>query len=292
MTLKRGIFMSLPTLNNSLPTLFGLHRGALLIGAIQRLTQPPQAAYLELGLEVQPEGFASGTLPDGGRVILDLTTAALVYASSGKIRTSFPLQNKSQASLFAELFGDLAAGELAGVLPQGDSLFARVSQGTTERGSRYRPPKREILLDETPIQVDAQIARNYLEAVQAIYTGIARFQAHVGGLKTPLVVWPEHFDLSTLMFVGNVVDESQPHLNFGFAPFSDGIEYPYLYAYGYPYRPQSQAPTLPAGTHWHTEGWTGAVLPYEVIAGQADSVAFIEASCMAIYREVRSIVAA
>ena len=282
--------MSLPKLDHSLPTLHGLHRGALLIGAIQRLTQLAQPVYLELGLDVQAYGLASGPLPEGGRLKLDLAKAELAYQSTGRGTTSFSLQNKSQASLFNDVFGALAAGELRRSLPPGESLFERVSQGIADRGGRYRPPRREVLMDESPIQIDLQTAQDYQEALQAIFTGIARFQAHITGLRTPLVVWPEHFDLSSLMFLGTEIDESKPHLNFGFAPFSDGIEYPYLYVYGYPYRRDYRAPKLPAGTHWHTQGWTGAVLPYGEIARQVDAVSFIETSCMAICREVRPIV--
>jgi hypothetical protein len=276
--------MTLPRLDNWTETSFGLHRGALLLGALQRLTQPPQPSYLELGLQVVTNGLAAGLLPGGGRVVLDFNAGSLLYSPPSGAEVSFPLNGSSQAQIFAGLFGVLAQGELSGLLPAGSSLAERVSAGITARGKRYRPPRPETLWDETRIRLDAQTVRGYLEVLQLVFTAIARFRARLTGMQTPLVVWPEHFDLSTLWFQGAAIDESQAHLNFGFAPFSDGLPTPYLYAYAYPYPQHYDPPALPVGARWHTQGWTGVVLPYEVIAAQPDPAAFVEEACQTIYR--------
>jgi len=109
-------------------------------------------------------------------------------------------------------------------------------------------------------------------------------------MRTPLVVWPEHFDMSTLLFAGNEIDEGKPHLNFGFAPFSDGLERPYLYAYAYPYPDSYDPPALPKGARWHTQGWTGVLLPYEEIASQQNSQGFVEESCLFIYQGLQKLI--
>jgi hypothetical protein len=275
--------MTLPRLDHWSETSFGLHRGALLLGALQRLTQPPQPAYLELGLQMVRNGLAAGRLPGGGRVVLDFTGGSLVYAPASGAEVSFPLHGSTQAQIFAGLFGVLAQGELSALLPDKPQLAERVSAGIATHGTRYRPPRPEGLWDETRIELDAGTSRAYLEILQLVYTAIARFRARLSGMQTPLVVWPEHFDLSTLWFLGAAIDESQAHLNFGFAPFSEGLPDPYLYAYAYPYPPHYDPPALPAGARWHTQGWTGVVLPYEAIAAQTDPAAFVEEACQAIY---------
>jgi Family of unknown function (DUF5996) len=275
--------MTLPRLDHWTETSFGLHRGALLLGALQRLTQPPRPAYLELGLQMVPNGLATGSLPAGGRVVLDLNAGSLVYSPASGAEASFPLNGSSQAQIFAGLFGVLSQGELSGLLPDGPSLAERVSAGIASRGERYRPPRPETLWDETRIKLDAQSAHTYLEVLQLVFTAIARFRARLTGMQTPLIVWPEHFDLSTLWFQGASIDESQAHLNFGFAPFSDGLPNPYLYVYAYPYPQHYDPPALPAGARWHTQGWTGVVLPYDAIAVQSDPAAFVEEACQAIY---------
>jgi hypothetical protein len=275
--------MVLPKLDHWSETSFGLHRGALLLGALQRLTQPPQPAYLELGLRIVRNGLAADSLPGGGQVMLDFTGGSLVYAPPSGAEVSFPLHGSTQAQVFSGLFGVLSQGKLAELLPQGPDLAERVSAGIAARGKRYRPPRPETLWDETNIKLDAQTSRAYLVVLQLVFTAIARFRARLAGMQTPLVVWPEHFDLSTLWFQGAAIDESQAHLNFGFAPFSEGLPDPYLYAYAYPYPQHFDPPALPAGARWNTQGWTGAVLPYEIIAAQSDPAAFVEEACQVIY---------
>lgn len=283
--------MSLAKLENWLITAHGLHKGALLLGVLQRLTQPPQPAYLELGLRVQKNGFSTGKLPSGGQVALDLLAGSLLYRQADGRQVQFPLNDHSQADVFQQLFGTLSTGELAAVIPSspGMDLFGCVSQAITSRGGRYRPPKRELFLDESRIQIDPRTSEQYLQVVQMVFTGLARFLAQHGGLKTPLVTWPEHFDISSLLFIGSEIDESQPHLNFGFAPFSEGIDTPYLYAYAFPYPESYQTPVLPDGTYWHTKGWTGAVLTYDAIAARPDPIGFIEASSEAIFISLRAL---
>lgn len=278
--------MTLPKLENWNQTAAGLHRGAQLLAALQRLTQNPQPACLELGLKVQPQGLFTGQLPAGGRVYLDFETPGLVYKGAGQKPVSFPLSGRSQADVFGDLFGRLAEGELNEMLPSGEDLFERVSSGIESRGGRYRAPQRAMLLDETPMEIDPQTSRDYWMSLLQIFNGIARFKAGLRGMQTPLVVWPHGFDLSTLWFAGNEIEERQPHTNFGFSPRSEGIETPYLYAYAYPYPARFDPPALPEGAYWHTRGWTGAVFPYDVIAAQADAAGFVEATCTSLYQEL------
>ena len=265
-------------------TVTGLHKGAQLLGAVQRLTQDPLPAYLELGLDLTATGLTSSELPGGVRVALDFTAGSLMIKTPQGTGTTISLSGASQAEAFAALFETLSESALAGVIPEGGTLFERVSTGITERGGRYQAPQKSQLANETPIVINSQAAGQYLDAVQNAFDGLARLRARLLGLMTPLVVWPEHFDLSMLWFTGSEIDENRPHLNFGFAPYSSGLEFPYLYAYAYPYPNQYQPPDLPDGAHWHTEGWTGMVLPYDSVAQAAHPDVQIEADMSLIYR--------
>jgi hypothetical protein len=268
-------------------TAHGLHRCAALLDALQRLTQPPLPAYLELGLQVLPQGLSTGALPEGGRVMLDFSAGSLSYIRSEENKFSLPINGRSQSDLFADLFGMLASGELKGVLPPGEDLFERVSRGITARGGRYPEPRREKLLDTAPIAVSPAESAAYGQVLQAVFTGIARFLARLIERKSPLVVWPHGFDMSSLVCAGVEIDENRPHLNFGFAPFSSGFEFPYLYAYAYPI-PDGFAPAgLPEGARWNTEAWTGVLMEYQQIAGQTDIPGSVDAACRAIYRGLR-----
>jgi hypothetical protein len=278
--------MTLPGFDaGALPTLEGLHRGALLLKGLQILTQSPQPAYLDQALHVQPGGPVSGLLPAGGRVQLDLAGGCLVYHAAGGSSAAIPMAGRAQAAVFDELFGRLAERELTGILPAEGSVAARVMAAMQATGRRV-PPHTQ-LFDETVITIDPQVAQNYHQALDTIFTGLARFRAHLRGTLTPIVLWPHHFDLSTLWLPGRAIDDDAPHLNFGFAPFSAGIDEPYLYAYAYPYPAHYNPPAMPTGAHWHTTGWTGAVLPYTVIAVQANPITFIETTCQALFTSLQ-----
>jgi len=75
----------------------------------------------------------------------------------------------------------------------------------------------------------------------------------------PVRVWPHHFDIGTLIPLLGPVGE-EPSVGVGMSPGDHTYPEPFWYVTAWP-RPEN--PTLPrlAGKgHWHTEGWTGAVL--------------------------------
>lgn len=277
----------LSNLDNAHPTMQNLHTAARLLGAVRLLVFERRANYLELGLKITPDGLSTDMLPSGGEVTLDFRRLALVYQPADGDAATLSISGRSQAVLLESLLAAIHARELAGIVPDPAGVSYTAAMFSAVEGFVNRiKPKRDDLSDTMPLQFDAQAARDYADALYAIFTGVARFRARLDGSQSPVVVWPEHFDLSFLWFAAEP-DEHHPHLNFGFAPYSAGIDYPYLYAYAYPYPAQYDPPALPAGARWHTEGWTGVVLPYDEIAQRQNSELYVEASCEAIYRALR-----
>lgn len=70
--------------------------------------------------------------------------------------------------------------------------------------------------------------------------------------SAPLRLWPHHFDLARLL---SFPDEKSVGL--GFSPGDPSYGEPYWYVSPWPY--PADLPVLTLG-HWHTTGWTGAVL--------------------------------
>ena len=89
-------------------------------------------------------------------------------------------------------------------------------------------------------------------------------------------VWPHHFDLATLIVLGGEGEDTRS-VGVGFTPGDGGIAQPYFYVTPWPYPDPGDLPDLPVG-HWHTEGWTGAVLPGSEVDGEATAAAFLEAA--------------
>ncbi len=280
----------LPSLINAQPTIQSLHTVARLLGALRLLVNERQPNYLELGLKPVPQGLSTDLFPNGGEVILDFERLILEYRPADGAAMGLPLSGATQATLLETILSTIHARELVAIVPQhssGQSYTDAMFQAADRFVNRIKP-KREHVSDATPLVFKAQDAADYAKALYAVFTGIARFHARLNGSMTPAVVWPEHFDLSFLWFAGQP-DEAHPHLNFGFAPYSTGIDYPYFYAYAYPYPAQYGTPKLPPGARWNTDGWTGMVLPYSEIVKQDDAEAYVEAACALTFRSLRAL---
>lgn len=284
--------MSLPALMQDWDnTIRGLHLAAQVLGAARIVALPHDPLWLELALKPVTAGLSTDRLSAGGEVVLSFGRAALVYYGAGGEQV-IPLHGTTQRGLLDALLPLLADHDL----PQ--------LQSSSAVGTRYSASAQDNLLDslrdtihekghtllaqDTPeqheaITINAETARDYGVALNAVFGGMARFRAHLKGHMSPIVVFSEHFDLSTLWFVEGDMDEHKAHLNFGFAPFSSGLPRPYLYAYAYPYPPDAVFPPLPAPARWHFEGWTGVVVDYDALTSSDNPEAVIEALCEGIY---------
>jgi hypothetical protein len=279
----------LPTLETAQPTIRNLHTAAIPLKAVRMLTLDRQPNFTHLGLKIVPNGVSTDMLPTGGEITLDFRQLALIYQPASGSTITLPISGRTQVDLLEALLQAIYPDELAAIIPhnEGESYTEAMFKAAPGLVNRSQP-KRTELSDTTSLTFDAQAGRDYADALYSVFTGVARFHARLSGSVTPAVVWPEHFDLSFLWFADQP-DEQHPHLNFGFAPYSTGIDAPYLYVYAYPYPAQYAAPKLPIGARWNTEGWTGVVLPYAEIARQADPAAYVEASCVAIFRSLRAL---
>lgn len=92
--------------------------------------------------------------------------------------------------------------------------------------------------------------------------------AHSGA--SPVRCWPHHFDIATRLEPekGGVYS-----IGAGMMPGDSEIPEPYWYVTPWPVPDRAALPTLASG-RWHTEGWTGAVLPASSMTrGSADAQA-------------------
>lgn len=276
--------MALPCLKAWTETAQSLHQAAQLIGALRMLLLEPVPNYLELGLKIVPAGLSSDILPGRGEVTLSFQTGSLDYRRGDGRLTRIPVNGQTQASLLQALLEAMQDDDLVLVL---DKTRPEEMIGVFLAGLRSRQhplhDQHAHLTGMTPLRVDPASGREYAEALYRIFTAVACFRSRLVGPMTPTVVWTEHFDLSMLWFGNPDMDDHQPHMNFGFAPFSPGFERPYLYAYAYPYPANFVLPDLPPPARWHQDGWMGVVVDYDEIATQPDPEGFIEQIYLEIF---------
>ena len=129
----------------------------------------------------------------------------------------------------------------------------------------------------------AEQASELARVFNSVSAAMSAFRAGIREETSPIQLWPHHFDLSMLWLPGSKVAGQDPdneeyadqQLNFGFTLGDEGIPEPYFYVTAYPLPEALPALSLPAGTTWRTNGFNGAVLPYQELARNADPTAYL-----------------
>ena len=121
----------------------------------------------------------------------------------------------------------------------------------------------------TPAPAFAEMARWFadahllLEAVRAVEPA-----------ASPVRCWPHHFDLAVLLTLDpDAAPEKARSIGVGMEPGDGSYAEPYWYVTPWPYPEHPTLPPLDGGGHWHTEGWTGAVLTARALVGEGRAAA-------------------
>lgn len=282
--------MPLPALENFEANIHQVHQAMMLFGVINHQTLEKQANWLHMATQAHSYGFVTQTYPKGGRLVLNTDEGAVIYYRGNGENLSFPLKDHTQKSLFEAILSAMAEDELAGYFDDlaGDSLPEKLLGKIHAKNLEKLPDVLAEHCGEDNLTYDISAIQDYMQAVNTIFTGIARWRGRISGHLSPIVVWAEHFDLSTIYFANPKMDEYKSHINIGFAPFTaDVFERPYLYAYAYPYKESYTIPALEAPLKWETEAYTGIYVAYDDIVGQDEY--FVEALAGKIFTAMQSV---
>ena len=244
---EEEIDMTLPSLSNWETTRDALHQITQIVGAVRVACADPLPNDLHYSVDVTAAGISSTRMRCGGELNFDFAALQLAFVRGGKTVFTLDAHGLSQTSLMQRLlaiFGDC-----------GYSI----------------DPSLKHITNETEFNVDRELAINYLQVLDAVFTALARFRGKLSGFLTPLVVWPHHFDLAFIWFPSDRTDEhSAPQIAFGFAPFSSGLDRPYVYAYAWSEPTGYVQVPLDAPAQAVSEGYTGLYASYDALHGCVD----------------------
>ena len=250
---SRNIVPPQDVLNATCDLLRGAKRPVIIVGHGARFQMEPVVALAEkLKAPVITTPF-----PAAGQSLeltLDLTTHQLIISSSDGWSATLSLNGQSAAGLCRRINTTLAA---AGIELEPDLL-------ADFKGKNLLP------YDITAIARFRRVI-NWVDSV---------FKTFKGGLReetSPVLILPHHMDIAMNWFYGRLVPGVDPadeesadeQMNFGFVTGDSSIPDAYFYATAYPAPNYWTEFDPPVSAYWHTEGWTGAVLPYSSLAASA-----------------------
>ncbi|MBE2224464.1 MAG: hypothetical protein IAF02_23185 [Anaerolineae bacterium] len=245
------------SLERWLPTRDTIHSYAQVIGKVRRTLSPPQKHWWHCSLHTTATGLTTTPIFVNNLVIelqLDFCEHRLLISTNQGERLEIPLEGQSPAEFCTEVCDALASWE---IYPDSSLLkFADDIEG------RY----------------DTTAVATFWTAFSQIDAIFKTFKASLREETSPVQLWPHHFDLALLWLSGRLIPGQDPanaeyadeQMNFGFVTGDGGIPEPYFYATAYPVPAQFTESALPGDAYWHTEGWTGAVLPYSALVDAAN----------------------
>ena len=144
-------------------------------------------------------------------------------------------------------------------------------------------PDTDFVTDETYAGYSADQSTLMHRAIGSVAAALEDLRATIREEKSPIQVWPHHFDLSMIWLPGGKIAGVDPadeeyadkQMNFGFAFGDEGIPEPYLYVTAYPLPEALPTVKLPAGTVWKSDGFSGAVLLYRDLVASNDPHAYL-----------------
>lgn len=235
------------------PTRDTLHQYARIIGKIRSRYMPKSKHWWHITLAVSARGLTTTPFPLGGQnleLTLDLAAHRLAIDSSEGWSTAFPLIDQSAAGLCQRLTATLTAA-----------------------GIELEPNLLSAFADTDILAYDVQAISRFRQAINRIDSIFKTFKGKLRQETSPVQIFPHHMDVAMNWFSGRLVPGVDPadeenadeQMNFGFVTGDGSITDAYFYATAYPMPSNWTDLALPAGAYWHTEGWTGAILPYAAL---------------------------
>jgi hypothetical protein len=240
-----------------------LHHAAQVVASagVTFLAPTPDDSHPNLGWVESLGALMGHSLPGAdaqvGLRIADLSL--LLVNERGDVSDEFALDGKGLDDGYAWLAG--ATARAGAELPSAGITRAayEIPSHPTGSGEAFSCKSHEAF---------AELARWFANGHHAL----AELAARVPG-ATDVRCWPHHFDVGSLVIVATEPDGTlAKSIGLGLSPGDDAYAEPYWYVSPWPYPEPDALPSLASGVHWHTEGYTSAILTgSDLVGGSPES---------------------
>ena len=240
-----------------------LHAYSRVVGAWLKTCRPVRKHWWHASLRPSLSGLSTGVIHAGVDIELELNLIESQLrgrTSTGERMTESlhgqsPLELASRTQEFM-----VAAGVSSDCIPDLNGV-------DSEEFTGYNP----------------EYASKLGRAINAVSAALKQFRAGIREETSPVQLWPHHFDLSMLWLPGPKIAGQDPdneeyadkQMNFGFTFGDETNPEPYFYVTAYPLPDALADLTLPAGTTWQTDGFSGAVLHYADLVRSTDPQSYL-----------------
>ncbi|MEM6792564.1 MAG: hypothetical protein AAF725_01160 [Acidobacteriota bacterium] len=195
-----------------------------------------------------PGLWVSGKVPGSGGLRAGLRPAELVLTLGGKddpAGAQLELEGRGLEEALAWLRERLVEHELEAERAQLDPHYELPDHPLASRGAAF---SHELAAER------AELAA-YFGATAVLLAELTRENAGA----SPILTWPHHLDIATLIPAGESADGRPQSLGVGLSPGDGSYDEPYLYVSPWPF-PEAADPAPLAVGRWHREGFHSAVL--------------------------------
>jgi hypothetical protein len=234
-----------------------LQKYAQMIGKIREKMSMPHPHWWHISLRVSDRGLTTTPIQKDKsspgqtfEIILDLINHHLIIESNFREANRIKLTGQSLFALCEETCSLLT--DIGVVLPIDREKF------TDGKSGNY----------------DENAAAEYWTALKEISRITNYFRSELRGERSPVQLWPHHFDLSMSWFSGRRVhgkdaddaELSREQMMYGFSTGDDTVPDAYFYITAYPVPEGLPNLKTPEDSRWNSNGFQGGVIMYEVIA--------------------------
>lgn len=229
-----------------------LHGYARVLGVVPRAHAEPQANWWHVGLEIEGQSLVTAPIPLPGGGVLRLGMAPGSHKAW--------MRNTKGAPMEFPLDAGFSANDLAERILEQTAGF-----GLPDEYDRSRFDSDEVH------PYDPEAASAYWNNLAAVADVLERRRDEMEGEPGPIHVWPHHFDMSFEWYGSRQVEnedgsKSPAQINVGF----NVIDEIYVYSTPWPFDEALLDESLPGEARWHTDGWTGSMMPFEALLGRED----------------------